>query len=160
KATEKLTAVASTDKTIARPKDHPLIVIGRSLGRAEASVQSDDALGDLNVKLTGTQPPRTSAYSFIAMSMANTVQQDYAKATESLQKAVAGKRPPGEPRFWARIAWADYARGDVVGTSAARARIVWFGQSKAEDDPAVQLVDAALLLASGLPEKALGVADK
>jgi tetratricopeptide (TPR) repeat protein len=37
---------------------------------------------------------------------------------------------------------------------------VWFGQGKAEDDPTVQLVDAALLLASGLPEKALGLAER
>src|SRR5262249_30948615 len=36
----------------------------------------------------------------------------------------------------------------------------WFGQAKAEDDPTAQLVDAALLLASGLPEKALGLAEK
>ena len=153
-------STAGNDKAEAKPKEHPLVVVGRSLGRAEASVQIEDALGEINVKLTGKQPPRLTAYAGLAMSQAYTAQQDYAKAKESLQKAMSGKRAPNEPRFWARIAWASYARGDVAGTSTARARIVWFGASKAEDEPEVQLVDAALLLASGLPEKALGLSDK
>jgi tetratricopeptide (TPR) repeat protein len=151
---------ATNDKAEPKPKEHPLIVVGRALGRAEASVQIDSVLGDLNVQLIGKLPPRVAAYAALARSIANTVQQDYPQAKESLQKAASGKRSPSEPRFWARIAWAHYVRGDLAGTSGARARIVWFGPSKAEDDPAVQLVDAALLIAAGLPEKALGLADK
>jgi tetratricopeptide (TPR) repeat protein len=50
--------------------------------------------------------------------------------------------------------------GNLAETAKARARIAWFGASKAEDDPTVQLVDAGLLLASGLPEKALDLATK
>jgi tetratricopeptide (TPR) repeat protein len=141
-------------------KDHPLIVIGRSLGRAEAAVQNDETIGDLSVKLAGELPSRLKAYRDLALSLADTVLQDYAKAKEALQKATGGKHPPNESRFWARVAWANYARGDLVGTTAARSRIVWFGQGKAEDDPVVQLVDAALLLASGLPDKALALADR
>jgi tetratricopeptide (TPR) repeat protein len=37
---------------------------------------------------------------------------------------------------------------------------VWFGQSKAEDDPVVQLIDAGLLLAAGLPDKALALGER
>jgi predicted Zn-dependent protease len=147
------------DRANAKAKDHPLIVVGRSLGRAEASVQNDETIGDLSVKLSGELPSRLKAYRELALSLANSVLQDFAGAKKALQSAVA-KHPPSEPRFWARVAWANYARGDLVGTTAARARIVWFGQAKAEDDPVVQLVDAALLLASGLPEKALSLAER
>jgi tetratricopeptide (TPR) repeat protein len=140
-------------------KAHPLIVIGRSLGRAEASVANDDTIGDLSVKLAKELPARLSAYRYLASSLANTGIESYPSANEALTKAVGG-HPPNEPRFWARVAWAQYARGDLAHAVAARSRIVWFGQSKAEDDPVVQLVDAALLVASGLPEKALALADK
>ena len=155
-------ALAAYDKAAGKAKDHPLLVIGRSLGRAEASIQNDETIGDLSVKLTGDLPARLTAYRHLALSVANTALQDYTKAKESLQKATAGRHPPNEPRFWARIAWAHYVRGDLLATSQARARIVWFppGKSKAEDDPTAQLVDAGLLVASGLPEKALALADK
>jgi tetratricopeptide (TPR) repeat protein len=146
-------------KAQARSKDHPLIVIGRSLGRAEASVQNEDTIGDLSVKLKKDLPARLSSYRYLASSLANTGIESYPSATDALRKATAG-HPPNEPRFWARIAWAQYARGDLAAASVARGKIVWFGQTKAEDDPTVQLVDAALLVASGLPEKALGIADR
>ncbi|HMG53730.1 MAG TPA: tetratricopeptide repeat protein, partial [Kofleriaceae bacterium] len=137
-------AMTMYDRAAAKAKDHPLIVVGRSLARAEASVQNDETIGELSVKLSGDLPGRLKAYRDLALSLANTVLQDFAKAKEALTKATGGKRPPNEPRFWARVAWAHYTRGDILATSAARARIVWFGQGKAEDDPAVQLVDAAL----------------
>jgi tetratricopeptide (TPR) repeat protein len=152
-------ALTIYDKAQARAKDHPLIVIGRSLGRAEASLQNEDTIADLSVKLPKDLPSRLSSYRHLASSLANTGIESYATANESLRKATAS-HPPNEPRFWARIAWAQFARGDLAAASTARARIVWFGSGKAEDDPTAQLVDAALLLASGLPEKALGLADK
>ncbi|HEX2690936.1 MAG TPA: tetratricopeptide repeat protein, partial [Kofleriaceae bacterium] len=152
-------ALAIYDKASAKAKDHPLIVVGRSLARAEASVQNEETIGDLSVKLQKDLPARLSAYRHLATSLANTGIQSYPSANESLHKATA-QHPPSEPRFWARVAWAQYARGDLAAASLARAKIVWFGQSKAEDDPTAQLVDAALLLASGLPEKALGLAEK
>jgi hypothetical protein len=114
---------------------------------------NDETIGDLSVKLSGELPSRLRAYRELALSLADSVLQDFAGAKKALQAAVA-KHPPSEPRFWARVAWANYTRGDLVGTTAARARIVWFGQTKAEDDPVVQLVDAALLLASGRPTRA------
>jgi tetratricopeptide (TPR) repeat protein len=153
-------AIAIFDKATVKAKDHPLIVIGRSLGRAEASVGNDETVGDLSVKLSGDLPPRLVAYRNLALSVADTALQDYVKAKETLQKATASRHAPNEPRFWARIAWAHYVRGDLPATSSARGKIVWFGKAKAEDDPTAQLVDAALLLASGQPEKALALADK
>jgi tetratricopeptide (TPR) repeat protein len=151
-------ALAIYDKAAERAKDHSLIIVGRSLARAEASVQSEDTIGELSVKLPKDVPARLGAYRQLASSLANTGIEAYPSAADALRKATA--QPPGEPRFWARVAWAHYARGDLAGASAARAKIVWFGQAKAEDEPTAQLVDAALLLASGLPEKALGLAEK
>lgn len=147
------------DKATAKLKDHPLAVVGRSVGRAEASVQVNEAIDELSVKLSANIGPRVGAYRNLAMALANIGIEDYVKAGEALRKATALK-PPNEPRFWARVAWAHYTSGNLAETAKARARIAWFGKSKAEDDPTVSLVDAALLLASGLPEKALDQASK
>ena len=152
-------ALAIYDKANARAKDHPLIVVGRSLARAEASLQNEDTIGDLSVKLPKDLPARLSSYRYLASSLANTGIESYQSSNEALRKATA-QHPPNEPRFWARIAWAHYTRGELAKTSEARSRIVWYGQTKAEDEPTVQLVDAALLLASGQPDKALDLAEK
>jgi tetratricopeptide (TPR) repeat protein len=152
-------ALATYARAAAKAKDHPLIVVGRSLARAEASVDNEETIGDLSVKLDKDLPARLSAYRHLATSLANAGIQSYPSANDSLRKATA-QHPPNEPRFWARIAWAEYARGDLAAASNARAKIVWFGQGRAEDDPTAQLVDAALLLASGQPEKSLGLAER
>ncbi len=152
-------AIKLFDKATAASKDHPLAVAGRSLGRAEASVQVNDAIDELSVKLDKPLGPRVGAYRNLALSLANSGIEDYPKAMESLRKATA-LNPPNEARFWARIAWAYYTTGNLAETAKARAKIAWYGKSKAEDDPTVMLVDAGLLLASGLPEKALDLASK
>ena len=152
-------AIKLFDKATEKSKNHPLAVAGRSLGRAEASVQVNDAIDELSVKLDKNLGPRVGAYRNLALSLANSGIEDYPKAMESLRKATTLK-PPNEARFWARIAWAYYTTGDLAETAKARAKIAWYGKSKAEDDPTVMLVDAALLLASGLPEKALDLASK
>jgi tetratricopeptide (TPR) repeat protein len=152
-------ALALYEKANAKAKDHPLLVVGRSLARAEALLQIEDTIGDLSVKLPKDLPARLSAYRHLATSLANTGIESYPSANEALRKATA-QRPPTEPRFWARVAWAEYARGDLAKTSDARSRIVWFGETKAEDEPTAQLVDAALLLASGQPAKVLALTEK
>jgi len=152
-------ALTVYDKANAKAKDHPLVVVGRAIGRAEASVANDETIGDLSVKLPKELPARLSSYRYLATSLANTGIESYTGAADALRKATA-QHPPNEPRFWARIAWAYFARGELARASEARARIVWFGQTKAEDEPTAQLVDAALLLASGQPEKALALAEK
>ncbi|MDQ3371024.1 MAG: hypothetical protein M3680_36865, partial [Myxococcota bacterium] len=142
-----------------KSKDHPLAVLGRSLGRAEASYETDEAIGELNDKFVVTKlPPRTVAYRWLALALANISIEDYPKALEAVTKATAGK-PPGEPRFWARVAWAHYVLGDLASAASARGKCVWYSTNP-EADPTVQLVDAGLLLASGLPEKALELAMK
>ncbi|HEY4178188.1 MAG TPA: tetratricopeptide repeat protein [Kofleriaceae bacterium] len=147
------------DKVTMTVKDHPLAVAGRSLARAEASVQVNDAIDELAVKLDKNIGPRVQAYRDLALSLANSGIEDYPKATEALHKAVGG-HPPNEPRFWARVAWAHYASGNFADCVKARGRIAWYGKGKAEDDPTVELVDAGLLLAAGNPSDALDKATK
>jgi tetratricopeptide (TPR) repeat protein len=152
-------ALALYDKALAKSKDHPLAVLGKSLARAESTVQANDAIDDLNVKLDKNFGPRVTAYRELALALAEAGIEDYVRSAEDLKKATAN-HPPSEPRFWARIAWAHYTRGELKEAAVARGKIAWFGKGKAEDDPAVMLVDAGLLLASGLPDKALDVASK
>ncbi|MBA3395815.1 MAG: tetratricopeptide repeat protein [Deltaproteobacteria bacterium] len=152
-------ALAIYKQATQKSKDHPLAVLGRALGRAEASFETDEAIGELNDKFVVTKlPPRVSAYRWLALALANISIEDYPRALEAVKKATAGS-PPGEPRFWARVAWVHYALGDLASTATARGKCVWYS-TKPEDDPPVQLVDAGLLLASGLPEKALDLANK
>jgi tetratricopeptide (TPR) repeat protein len=146
-------------KVDAKSKDHPLEVLGRSIGRAEASREIDDTIGELNDKfVVSKMPPRTTAYRMLAIALAHISLDDFAKTSEAIKKASVGK-PPGDPRFWARVAWVHYVLGDLKEAAAARAKCVWYSKNP-EDDPTVQLVDAGLLLASGLPEKALAYASK
>ena len=152
-------ALALYDQALAKAKDHPLAVLGRSLARAESSVQSNDAIDDLNVKLDKNYGPRVMAYRNLALSLAETGIEDYPRAAEMLKKATALK-PPTDPRFWARIGWAHYQRGEFAEAANSRKHIAWFGKTKAEDDPSVMLLDTALLVASGLPEKALNLGSK
>ncbi len=152
-------AIASYDKVTAAAKDHPLAVAGRALGRAEANVQISEAIDELSVKLDKNFGPRVAAYRSLALALANAGIEDFPKAAASLARATAVK-PPNEPRFWARVAWAHYIAGNLAEAARARSRIAWYGKASAEDDPTVQHVDAALLLASGLPDKALELASK
>jgi tetratricopeptide (TPR) repeat protein len=152
-------AIKFYDKATMASKDHPLAVAGRSLARAEASVQVNDAIDELAVKLDKNLGPRVGSYRNLALALANAGIEDFPKSAEALRKSTLQK-PPNEPRFWARVAWAYYSVGNLNEAAKARARIAWYGKGKAEDDPTVQLIDAALHIASGHPDKALDVASK
>ncbi|NVB82849.1 MAG: tetratricopeptide repeat protein [Kofleriaceae bacterium] len=151
-------AIPLYDKALAKSKDHPLAVLGKAMALAESTVDSNAAIDDLSVKLDKNLGPRVSAYRNLAFALAQANIEDYVKSNEALKKATA--KPPVEPRFWARVAWAHYIKGDFASAANARGKIAWYGKNKAEDDPTVQLVDAALLIASGLPDKALDLASK
>jgi tetratricopeptide (TPR) repeat protein len=144
-----------------RSKSHPLIVLGRSLARAESTFEEEQVIPELNEKFNLSKiPPKSAAYRFLALALANLASDDYAKAIDSLKKAeTATGKPPGEPRFWARVAWTHLLLGDLASGAAARLKVVWYSKNP-EANPSVQLVDAGLLLASGLPAKALEVAEK
>ncbi len=153
-------ALALYDKVLAKSKDHPLAVVGKSLARAESSVQTTEAIEDLSVKLEKNYGPRVSAYRNLALALAYDGTEDYAKGIESLRKAHASKSMPTEPRFLARIAQAYLDRGSLSLAAQFRTPIAWYGKGKPDDDPVVKLFDAGLDLAGGLPSKALEKAGK
>jgi tetratricopeptide (TPR) repeat protein len=146
------------DKALKKSKDHPLAVLGKALALAESTVDSNAAIDDLSVKLDKNFGPRVAAYRQLALALAKANIEDYPGSAEALKKATA--KPPIEPRFWARAAWAHYTRGELAQAATSRGKIAWYGKKEAEDDPAVTLVNAALLLASGLPEKVVDTASK
>lgn len=152
-------ALALYDKTLAKAKDHPLAVLGKSLARAESSVQITGAIEDLNVKLESNFGPRVAAYRNLALAVAQAGIEEYGRSLEALKKAVLS-RGSLEPRLAARVAWVYYTRGALADAANARKPIAWYGKAKAETDPVVKLVDAGLLLASGLPARALDESSK
>jgi tetratricopeptide (TPR) repeat protein len=160
-------------KVITNPKskDHPLALLGQALAKGEANVDVSDTIGDLNAKFVANRiPPRMAAYRWLAIAIASLSIEEYKTAIDAITKATEGKAPP-EPRFWARVAWVHYKlgrppkpggttdKGDLAAAADARKKCIWYSK-KADPDPTVQLVDAGLLLASGLPEKVLEVAAK
>jgi tetratricopeptide (TPR) repeat protein len=151
-------AVALYNKALQKSKDHPLAVLGKALALAESTVDSNAAIDDLSVKLDKNFGPRVTAYRNLALALAKQNIEDYSGSAEALKKAEA--KPPVEPRFWARAAWAHYLRGEFAQAATARGKIAWFGKKQAEDDPSVKLVDAALLLAAGQPDQVLETASK
>jgi tetratricopeptide (TPR) repeat protein len=151
-------ALALYKEATAKAKDHPLAVLGRSLGRAEALFEDEQVIPELNEKFNVAKlPARPAAYRSLALALANIALGDYAKAIDALKKAEAAGTALGEPRFWARVAWAHLQLGDLARASQARLRVVWLNK-RPEIDPTVQLIDAGFFLASGLPEKALDLA--
>ncbi|HEY0253986.1 MAG TPA: tetratricopeptide repeat protein, partial [Kofleriaceae bacterium] len=128
--------IALYEKALAKAKDHPLAVVGKALARAEASVNTTEAIEDINVKLEKNFGPRVNAYKNLALSLAQSATEEYSQSLESLRKATAAtKGTPTEPRFVARIAWAYFQRGDLAQAANARKGIAWFPpqKDKAED---------------------------
>ena len=136
---------------------HALVVLGKALANAEA-FHGSEAIEDVSVKLPPNAPPRVVAYGLLTRAMADFAVDDYQHAAETLDKLGQIKRLPGEPRFWAHVAWAHLKlgrggqRGDLRTAINARRKVRWYGP-KPEPDPAVALVDADLHLAAGKPEK-------
>ncbi len=164
-------ALALFKKALDKSKDHPLALVGQAIAKGEASIDVSDTIGNLNAKFTLDKlSPRVAAYRWLALAIASLSIEEYPTAIEAITKAAAGK-PPGDPRFWARVAWVHYKlgrppkpgdandKGDLAAAAGARLKCVWYSK-KPDPDPTVQLVDAGLLLASGLPDKVLDLAAK
>ena len=142
-----------------KANDHPLAVLGKSLARAEGQFEIDEAIAELNDNFdegTIKEQPRSVAYRALIRAILNGV-ENYATATEELNKAIQGN-PPGEARFWSRVAWIYTTFGKTQLAKKALEKVT--ANKAAEPDPTVELVDAALTLADGDPERALDRATK
>lgn len=164
-------AVALYDKVLAKKAKHPLAVLGKALALAQTGTPGTQIIDDVNAAFADMKKldARVRAYRSLVVGLAQWNSEEYAKATEQLKTALGNHSltgddvcasGPAEPRFWAAMAWAAYERGDVLGTANARNCVAWYGKNAPEDDPSVQLVDAALALAEGKPDKSLKIAEK
>jgi tetratricopeptide (TPR) repeat protein len=144
------------DRALAKAPDHPLAMLGRALGRAESGVDTDKAIGDLQVALGADHDwPRVTAYRHLALALANYSLEDYVAFRDSLAAAQSGAQVPAEPRFLSRVALAQLLRGDTKQAALARGAVRWYSEKPADDDPQALLVDLGLLVASGLPARAV-----
>ena len=107
-------AVAIYDKVLKRSKDHPLAVSAvRSVAPSHRSTPPTRSA------ISASSFPSTSmarASTRIATSRCRSAQfyqEDYKKAAERCRARLEGQATPGEPRFWARVVWAQLARGDI-----------------------------------------------
>ncbi len=148
--------IAQYERALKLRDDHPLAIVGRALARAEARVDVSAAVDEINVSLDKQLGPRVAAYRELATAFAQLAQEDYPRAYEALAKA----QGITEPRFLARVAWLELSRGHLAAAAKTRGAIAWYGKNKPEDDPLAQLVDAGLLVASGLPAAAIEITDK
>ncbi len=162
-------AVALYDKVLKKAPNHTLAVLGKALARAQAGLDAGQVIDDINVGLGDKDlGSRVNAYRALALGFAELGIEDYVKANEEFKLALTtainmDAKPPMpviEPRFWAAMAWAQYVRGDSKAALEARTQITYYGKSKAEDDPSVQLVDAGFSLAGGRPDHALDMVSK
>jgi tetratricopeptide (TPR) repeat protein len=148
------------DRALEIAPDHPLALLGRSLGRAESGVDATATMDDLSVKLEKQLGPRIAAYRLLALALVKYALEDYPGFKESLAGAQSGATVPSESRFYTRVAMAQLLAGDLEAAARARGAVNWYGSQKAEEDPQAHLVDTGLLVASGLPERALEEAMK
>ncbi len=153
-----------------KSKAHPLAILGERMAKAEASIEVNEMIGDLNAKFDKDRTSsRVEAYRQLALAIANLAVEDYPTAIEAITKATSGK-PPAEPRFWSRVAWVHLKLGrdanpdakqasDFVEADKAYAKCIYFSKTP-ETDPTLTLVEAGRELSRGLPDKVLDAAAK
>jgi len=150
--------------------NHQLAILGEAIAKGESNVDVGEMIGDLNAKFVVEKlSSRVAAYRWLALAIANLAVEEYPTAIEAISKATLNK-PPAEPRFWARVAWVHYKLGrpahpenkqlsDLEEADKAFAKCIYYNKAP-EADPTMQLVDAGLSLARGLPEKVLDLGTK
>lgn len=143
-------AIELYDEVEKLSKDHPLVVLGKALARAENDIDNAVAIDELNVKLDKPLGPRVAAYRGLALAFAHIDVEDYPRAKE----AAAGSEV-SEARFQARRAWLQLQLGNIEAARNARALVLWYGKKNAEPDPGAILIDVGLEVAAGLGAIAL-----
>nr|MBP6848697.1 tetratricopeptide repeat protein [Kofleriaceae bacterium] len=149
-------AVQLYDAALAKSADHPLVLVGKSLARAERGADASEVVQEINVKLDKDLGARVNGYRHLALAMAYYNLDEPQRFSESLARAVGAR----EPRFLARVALARALQGRVGDAATSLGQVKWFTTGKADPDPLVTLVNGALQLAAGTPEAALDTLTK
>src|SRR5690606_23334761 len=143
-------ARALYDRALERSPKHPWAFIGRSLARAERSIEIGEAVADVNVGVAGKLGPRVEAYKHLAMATALIAQEDYKSFAAELGAATGVQ----DPRFLVRVGLLRAQQGKLAEAAAARSEIRWYADDP-QPDPLLAALDAHLYLASGLARQAL-----
>jgi tetratricopeptide (TPR) repeat protein len=140
-------AMKRYEQALERAKNHPLAVLGKSLVRIDRADDPADILGEINNTLAEDLGPRVNAYRALAFAMSYLwLGWDYDQFNQNLAKT-DGIR---EPRFLARVAFAELANGRLTAASETRNRIVWYSKEPKEKHPLVAAVDAHVQWLTGL----------
>ena len=137
-------ALALYDKALAKAKDHPLARVGK-LARARRGVGADRRRDRRSQRQARRRTrPRVSAYRNLALALADAGIEDYARSARGAAQGDASRKHAADRAavLGARRVGALRARRARRRPRVAASRIAWYGKTKAEDDPIVQLVDA------------------
>jgi len=148
-------AMAAYDEILKKSPDHPLACIGRSLARSERSIESAEAMADLNVCLGPELGPRVGAYKQEALAFAFYAIEDY----EDFGKSLGSATGVAEPRFLARLALARLLEGNITDAGTVRASIKWFANDP-QPHPLVVMSDAELYYATGSNDEVMSLVEK
>ena len=132
------------------------------IARAESIVQAErrDRRSQRQARQE-LRPARHRVSRSRAVARASTGIEDYTTAAEALTKAAAQRIRRVEPRFWARVAWAHYTRGDLKRPPrVARARSPGTARARPRTIRRCSSSTPASRSPPGLPDKALDVASK
>jgi tetratricopeptide (TPR) repeat protein len=146
-------ALAGYESVMALAPNHPYAVLGRALVKIEQHGDANAAMQDLNVGLATATGTRLMAWKRLVLGIVYAKLEDYEKSKVELEGAAASGLT--EPRFLSRIALARLDQGNVV--EAVRLRTLVRTSGDKVKDPLSTLLGAELLLATGLPEDALGM---
>lgn len=148
-------AMERYERALERAPKHPLALMGRIFQRTETSADPAEISGEINVNFEGKEHgPRLHAYKVLAGALASYLIEDYVKFSEQMAKAQ--EETVREPRYLARVSYGRLLEGKIKEAGEVRAQVAWYGETNPEPPlPLITLLDAELLLVTGLPGETL-----
>src|SRR5215470_1420544 len=141
-------ALSGYDEVLKKAPAISLASAGRALARADANLDPEGTLKELEPQLTHVDGKRGEGWARLALSTLASHTGDPDRARTELDGSVATGL--GEPRFLARVALAQIDEGRIDDAFTTRTRV----RAKSAD-PLLPTIDAELLLAGGRPDEAL-----
>ncbi len=159
--------LANAERALAAAAPHVLVTATRAIIRAELG-DVRGAVADADAIAAGTSlPPRLAAYQLVARALIGLANERYDLVAGALDKLGSQREMPSDCVLWERISWlhlqlgrpGKQGRGDQRAAVVARQRCALFPSGQVAPDPRLQQVDAAIALAYGRPEHAIGIVD-